>query len=669
MFERLIIVGGGVMGSGIAQVAAEAGVKNVVVADKAFGASPGFLKYVQDKIKHGIFVTKDSQGKFIHRTREEVDEVYKRIEWCNTGFKQFKAYLLQTTMVVEAIEENIDLKQELYKTIEHYLPMPAPIFTNTSVISIKKLSECLIHPERFMGVHFFNPVPLMKPVEFITHPETSVGTFKAAKELIMRLGKIHKRAPDIPGFIANRLFVKEIEAFLDALEEGADFRQIDKAFTTGTWFSDHVAGKIVDRFLGAARDLVAKDRAHELLGENEEEFKKNVDELMRLGGALKMGPYELIGYADKNEDPKMQFRMGPARFIDHVGIDVAQNCCEMLLAQEPERWKTSPLLQKMLSEGKKGVKSGEGFYEYADKVTFVIALDKSYARIGWTGKVLSLKLVRELGEAFDKAKDLGAESVILDINRGRGADINEFLLALLDEDAAIQAINIWQSTILKVINYPGPVFAAIKGSAFGGAYEFALACDYIIAENDAEIGLVEAQRGMLPGGGGTQTLTRRVGESRARQMILRGAKLKRHNEEKFAKKSMRMKDTTPILADEVGPPWVDEAVDKITEERLMELVVNNKNIKKRGRSPLKSSIVLDFLESGREKKEIRKIRESWGPLEPESFELARNAIWYGNRKQIAEGIREDEFEAIVAAFKTSTALKKIIEFFEPKEKE
>jgi len=84
---------------------------------------------------------------------------------------------------------------------------------------------------------------------------------------------------------------------------------------------------------------------------------------------------------------------------------------------------------------------------------------------------------------------------------------------------------------------------------------------------------------------------------------------------------------------------------------------------------LKSSIVLDFLESGREKKEIRKIRESWGPLEPESFELARNAIWYGNRKQIAEGIREDEFEAIVAAFKTSTALKKIIEFFEPKEKE
>src|SRR3989338_6642950 len=198
MFERLIIVGGGVMGSGIAQVAAEAGVKNVVVADKAFGASPGFLKYVQDKIKHGIFVTKDSQGKFIHRTREEVDEVYKRIEWCNTGFKQFKAYLLQ---------------------------MMSMIFTNSSVISIKKLSECLIHTERFMGVHFFNPVPLMKPVEFITHPETSVGTFKAAKELIMRLGKIHKRAPDIPGFIANRLFVKEIEAFLDALEEGADFRQ------------------------------------------------------------------------------------------------------------------------------------------------------------------------------------------------------------------------------------------------------------------------------------------------------------------------------------------------------------------------------------------------------------------------------------------------------------
>ena len=650
MFERLIIVGGGVMGSGIAQVAAEAGIKNVVVADKALGASPGFLKYVQDKVKIGIFTSRDEHGKFIRRTREEVDEVYKRIEWCDTGSKQFKAFLLQTTMVVEAIEENMDIKQELYKTIEHYLPMPAPIFTNTSVISIKKLSECLIHPERFMGVHFFNPVPLMKPVEFITHPGTSVGTFKAAEELVVKLGKNHKRAPDIPGFIANRLFVKEIEAFLDALGEGADFKQIDKAFTTGTWFSDPVARKIVDRFLGAARDLIAKDRAHELLGENEEEFKKNVDELMRLGGALKMGPYELISYVDRGEDPKMQFRMGPARFTDHVGIDVAQNCCEMLLAQEPERWKTSPLLQKMLSEGKKGVKSGAGFYEYADKVTFVIAHDKSYARIGWTGKVLSLKLIRELGEAFDKAKDLGAESVILDINRGRGADINEFLLTLLDEEAAIQAINTWQTTILKIINYPRPVFAAIKGSAFGGAYECALACDYIIAEKKAKIGLVELKLGILPGGGGTQTLTRRVGESKARQMILRGA-------------------TIEELGEDVGPPWVDLAVDKITEEQLMELVVNNKSIKKRDRGPLKDSLISNFVESRKETKEIRKIRESWGPLEPESFELARNAIWYGNRKPIIEGIREYEFEAIVAAFKTGTALKKIIEFFEPKEKE
>ena len=649
MLERLMVAGGGVMGSGIAQVAAEAGIKNIVVADSAFDASPGFLKYVQDKVKTGIFTSRDEHGKFIRRTREEVDEVYKRIEWCDTRSKQFKAYLLQTMMVIEAIEENIDKKQELYRTIEHYLPMPGPIFTNTSVISIKKLSECLIHPERFMGIHFFNPVPLMKPVEFITHPGTSVATFKMAEELVVRLGKIHKRAPDIPGFIANRLFVKEVEAFLGAVDNGADFKQIDKAFSNGAWFSDPVARKIVDCFLNAARDLISKDKGHELLGESEEKFKKNVDELMRLGGALKMGPYELISYVDRGEDPKMQFKMGPAKFTDHVGIDVAQNCCEMLQTQEPERWKSSPLLQKMLAEGKKGVKSGEGFYEYADKVTFAIAPDKSYARIGWTGKVLSLKLVGDLRIAFGHAKGLGAESVILDINRGRGADINEFLLALLDEEAAESAINTWQPAILKVIDYPGPVFAAIKGSAFGGAYEFALACDYIIAEKKAKIGLIELQRGILPGGGGTQTLTRRVGESKARQMILRGT-------------------TIDELGEEVGPPWVDEAVDKITEERLMGLVWKRKKIVKRDRSPLKNSIISDFIESRKEKREIKKIRESWGAFEPESFELARDAIWYGNRKSLHLGIRQDEFEAITKAFKSKSALDKIIEFFEPKEK-
>ena len=650
MFERLIVVGGGVMGSGIAQQAAEAGFKSVVVADKAFDAYPSFLKSAQDKVKRGIFIRKHDEGelkgKFIRRTREEVDEVYRRIEWCDTSSKAFKAYLLQSTMLIEAIEENSDLKQELYRTVEQYLPMPGPIFTNTSVISIKKLSEGLKHPERFMGTHFFNPVPAMKPVEVITHAGTSVATFKAAEDLIARMGKIHKRAPDIPGFIANRLFVKEVEAFLAALDNGADFRQIDKAFATGTWFGDSVARPIVDRFLDAARNLITKDKCHELLGVSEEHFKKDVDELMRLGGALKMGPYELIGYVDQGIDPNMQFKMGPARFTDHVGIDVALNCCEMLKAQEPERWTIPPILQKMLSEGKRGVKSGEGFYDdYVSKITFEIAADKSFAKIGWTGKVLSLKLVHDIGATFDKVKTMGAESVILDIHRGRGADINEFLLALLDEDAAKLAVNTWQTTILNIINHPCPVIAAVKGSAFGGAYEFALACDYIIAEKKAKIGLVELQRGILPGGGGTQTLTRRVGESKARQMILLGL-------------------TIDELGEETGPPWVNEAVEKITEERLLELIAQRNNITKRDRSPLKNSLISNFIECRKEKKHVAKLREIWGELEPESFELARDAIRYGNLRSIAAGIRGDEFEAITKAFKTQSALDKIIEFFE-----
>ena len=403
-----------------------------------------------------------------------------------------------------------------------------------------------------------------------------------------------------------------------------------------------VARLIVDEFLAAARDLIVKDKGHELLGMSEEKFKENVDALMKLGTAMPKGPYEMIELVDSGKDPEVRFEMGPYKLIDHVGVDVAADCCRMLKRQESDRWEVPEILEKMTTEGKLGKKSPlGGFYQDRKSVKFEFAPDKSCARIGWSGKTLPLHLVKELKEKFCLAKQVGAMCVILEINRARGADIDEFLAAMLSEEAARYAIKTWHSAIHEAMDYPGTVIAAIKGSAFGGAYEWALACDYIIAEKSAKIGLVELKRGIKPGGGGTQTLPRRAGLQKALRMILRGA-------------------TLYELGEEVGMPWVDEAVDKITEERLMELVANADKIGKKKREPIHYTL-WDW---------ISEFTESWGAWKfwkgkpPESFRLARQAIWKGNENSILLGIGNYEFNAVVAAFQTDDALRMIIEFLE-----
>ena len=647
-FMNICQLGAGTMGRGIAQELAEVGFK-VVVADDAFRTSPAFLQFAKDQIMLGIFLRKNAEGKFVYRTRGAVWEIFNRIEFCATASDEFKAQLMNCDAVIEAIDENIDKKAALYSEVEKYLDPDAPIFTNTSTID-GRLAKLLKNPERFAWLHFFNPVPLMKPVEYVSYEATFGKVDAFAKALADKMGKRLLRAPNLPGAIVNRILMRLVMAFGKEIAAGEDFKKIDKAFTaifnpdnpTSHWTAYAPARRVVEAELEAACDLVLKDKAHKMLGMAEKEFEAHVDELMRLGTNAPYGPFEIMELAKKGEAEKVKFPMGPARLLDHVGLDIGLDCCKMLKLQEPDRWEIPEVLEKMVAQGKKGKKSGEGFYDnYKKKVTFAIAPDKSYARIGWTGKTLPLELIKKLKENFELAKELGAECVILDIKNARGADINEFLLALLSEEAAKYAINTWHPAIKTAMDFPEPVIVSIKGSAYGGAYEWALTGDHIIAEKTAKIGLVELKRGILPGGGGTQNLTRLVGRRKATEMILRGA-------------------TIDELGEEVGPPWVDEAVEKITEERLMELVANRKNIKKRNRDPLKFSL----WDKIQELRGVKKLRKYWGGLEPESFELARNAIWYGNQKPVSCGMAGNEFDAIVAAFETNGAWDKIMEFFE-----
>jgi len=196
------VLGCGLMGAGIAQVAAGAGYKTIVreVNENALQAGLGRIrKFLADGVTRGK-VTEDTQRKTLDNLTGTVDV----------------AELRNADIVIEAIVENLDEKRALYAAVEAVVSRDAIIASNTSSLCITELAATLQHPDRFGGLHFFNPVPLMKLVEVIRALTTSDATNNALTAFATSLGKEPIAAPDRPGFIVNRLLVPYL---LDAVRE------------------------------------------------------------------------------------------------------------------------------------------------------------------------------------------------------------------------------------------------------------------------------------------------------------------------------------------------------------------------------------------------------------------------------------------------------------------
>ena len=202
--EKVQVIGAGQMGSGIAQVAAQAGLA-VHLADVE-----------QEMVEQGLETIKKNLSRSVEKERisqDEMDEALARIE---SGTE----YDSDADLAIEAVPETIEVKAEVFSALDEQLKDDSILATNTSSISITELAARTSRPEKFIGMHFFNPVPLMDLVEIIRGLATGDETYETARKLTERLGKEPVEVGDFPGFAVNRLLVPMINEAAFCVMEG-----------------------------------------------------------------------------------------------------------------------------------------------------------------------------------------------------------------------------------------------------------------------------------------------------------------------------------------------------------------------------------------------------------------------------------------------------------------
>ncbi|MGI8995278.1 MAG: 3-hydroxyacyl-CoA dehydrogenase family protein [Pyrinomonadaceae bacterium] len=282
--ETIAVLGAGTMGHGIAQVAAMSGYR-VVLRDVDKEALTRGIQAIENNLAKGIARGKVSEA--------ERDETMQRIRGAVNLSETRDADLF-----IEAVPERMELKQQMLREVEEIAARPFIFATNTSSLSITEIARYATRPESVVGMHFFNPVHLMRLLEIVAGERTSAETIAAAREVGRRMRKEPITVKDVPGFASSRLGVALGLEAMRMLEQG----------------------------VASAKDI---DTAMEL------------------------------GY---------NHPMGPLRLTDHVGLDVRLNIAEYLYrALGSETFRPPAILRRMVSEGKLGRKSGEGFYQWNEE--------------------------------------------------------------------------------------------------------------------------------------------------------------------------------------------------------------------------------------------------------------------------------------------------------------
>jgi 3-hydroxybutyryl-CoA dehydrogenase len=281
------------MGNGIAHVFAQNGYK-VNLIDVSENSLEKAIKTISKNLDRMV-------------AKEKITSLNKDKTLQNLSvFSDLKNGIKEADLVIEAATENLDTKLSIFKTIDNYSPENCILATNTSSISITKIAANTSRPDKVIGMHFMNPVPIMKLIEVIKGYSTSQATIDSIMILSKEIGKSPVEVNDFPGFVANKILMPMINEAIITLNEG-------------------VAGV------------------------------EEIDTVMKLGMAHPMGPLQLA---------------------DFIGLDV---CLAILKVLQDgfgtDKYAPSPLLVNMVTAGKLGVKSGEGFYSWKHGTKELIVSD------------------------------------------------------------------------------------------------------------------------------------------------------------------------------------------------------------------------------------------------------------------------------------------------------
>ena len=238
MIRSIVVLGAGTMGHGIAYGAAMGGFDTRLydVSEEVLGRSRSLID--------GIGAKAVELGKV---RSNDFESARARLEFVT----DLSAALSGIEMVIEAVPEKMDLKLSVFQEVERHAPADAIVASNTSALSITEISSALARPQRVAGMHFFNPVPIMKLVEIVRALQTSDETFTEMDTLTRQLGKEPVSVQDSPGFVVNRMLVPMINEAIFVLHEGlASAEEIDTAMKLG---ANHPIGPL------ALADMIGVD--------------------------------------------------------------------------------------------------------------------------------------------------------------------------------------------------------------------------------------------------------------------------------------------------------------------------------------------------------------------------------------------------------------------------
>ena len=251
--NKVGIIGAGQMGNGIAFVCAQAGI-DVVLNDIA-----------EERLKGGLATINGLLSRQI--AKGQLDEAGRQATLARVVTSQKQEGLADCDLIIEAASENEEVKRKIFAGLRPFVKTDAIVSSNTSSISITRLASVTARPERFIGIHFMNPVPKMQLVELIRGIATQDDTYEAAKAFVTRLGKTTTMSEDFPAFIVNRILLPMINEAVYTLYEGVgSVEAIDTAMRLG---ANHPMGPLqLADFIGLDTCLAVMQVLHEGLADS-----------------------------------------------------------------------------------------------------------------------------------------------------------------------------------------------------------------------------------------------------------------------------------------------------------------------------------------------------------------------------------------------------------------